>query len=86
MSLHRIADVVNSLVNDKGWDDNVPVCVIERASCPDQRIIRTRLKHVVEAIEKAGSRPPGLLVTGYACEVIEKLDENEKWRVEEGIQ
>lgn len=85
MSLHRIKDVVKALVEDKKWDENVPVCVIERASCPDQRVIRTRLKDVAEAIEAAGSRPPGLLVTGYACEVIEKLGD-EKWKIEEGIQ
>lgn len=85
MSLHRIRDVVHSLVNDKKWKEDVPVCVIERASCPDQRIIRTRLKDVADAIEAAGSRPPGLLVTGYACEVIEKLSPDERWRIEEGI-
>lgn len=85
MSLHRIGEVVAELRDKKGWDVNVPCCVIERASCPDQRIIRTRLRDVAEAIEAAGSRPPGLLVTGYACEVIEKLGDDEKWRIEEGI-
>lgn len=83
MALHRIGNVVEALAN-KGWDLSVPCCVIERASCPDQRIIRTRLRDVAEALEAAGSRPPGLLVTGYACEVIEKLG-SEKWRIEEGL-
>lgn len=84
MALHRIDNVVAALEN-KGWDLNVPCCVIERASCPDQRIIRTRLKDVVAAIESVGSRPPGLLVTGYACEVIVKIDKDERWRIEEGL-
>ncbi|CAN6628620.1 uroporphyrinogen-III C-methyltransferase [Trichomonascus vanleenenianus] len=84
MALHRIDSVVEALVREKKWDPSVPCCVIERASCPDQRIIRTRLQHVAEAIESAGSRPPGLLVVGYSCEVIEKLS-SEKWTIEEGL-
>lgn len=84
MALHRIESVVKGL-EDKGWDLNVPCCVIERASSPDQRIIRTRLKDVAAAIESVGSRPPGLLVTGFACEVIVKLGKDERWRIEEGL-
>lgn len=83
MSLHRIDQIVTELTDKKGWDENVPCCVIERANCPDQRIIRSRLKHIVKAIEESGSRPPGLLVTGYACEIIVKLGVDEKWRVEQ---
>lgn len=86
MSLHRIGDVVKELVEGKGWDVSVPCCVIERASCPDQRVIRTRLRDVAEALEAAGSRPPGLLVTGRACEVLVKLRDDERWRIEEGLQ
>lgn len=84
MALHRIDKVVEAL-QEKGWDLDVPCCVIERASCPDQRVIRTRLRDVAAAIEFAGSRPPGLLVTGFACEVIVKLDKGERWRIEEGL-
>ena len=51
-------------------DENLPVAIVERASCPDQRVIRTTLSKVGDAVEACGSRPPGLLVTGYACEVI----------------
>lgn len=83
MALHRIQKVVDALVETKGWDINVPCAVIERSSCPDQRVIRTTLKNVAEAIEACGSRPPGLLVTGYSCEVIEKHDQ--KWIVEDGL-
>lgn len=86
MSLHRVVDLIPNLIKEKGWDPELPVAVVERASCPDQRIIRTRLGDVAEAVEANGSRPPGLLVTGYACEVIEKakIEGNSKWTVEEG--
>lgn len=84
MALHRIGDIVQALV-DKGWDIDVPTVTIERASCPDQRIIRTTLRHIAEAIEQLGSRPPGLLVIGYACQVIKQLPADKKWMVEEGL-
>ncbi|MCJ1341265.1 hypothetical protein MMC09_006561 [Bachmanniomyces sp. S44760] len=71
------------------WPLNTPCAVIERASCPDQRIIRTTLEHVVAAIEEEGSRPPGLLVVGWSCHVLaspedEGKGEGKKWVVEEG--
>lgn len=64
---------------------NTPCAVIERASCPDQRVIRTTLEHVAEAIESEGSRPPGLLVVGRACEVLFQREKGRAWVVEEGF-
>lgn len=68
------------------WPLDTPCAVIERASCPDQRVIRTTLARVVEAIEEEGSRPPGLLVVGRACDALSKLEEGKAWAVEEGFR
>ncbi|KAI0384467.1 uroporphyrin-III C-methyltransferase [Hypomontagnella monticulosa] len=68
------------------WPRNTPCAVIERASCPDQRVIRTTLDRVVEAIEQEGSRPPGLLVVGRACEFLNKPEKGRAWSVEEGFR
>lgn len=67
------------------WPRSTPCAVIERASCPDQRVIRTTLAAVAEAIEQEGSRPPGLLVVGCACEFLNKLENGRAWSVEEGF-
>lgn len=85
MALHRLSDVVGWL-HDAGWRMDFPCAIIERASCPDQRVIRTTLDHVVEAFEILGSRPPGILVTGKSCEVIEQVPEGKSWVVHEGFQ
>ena len=66
------------------YPPSTPCAVIERASCPDQRIIRTTLEYVCAAVEDEGSRPPGLLVVGAVCEVLEKRPQ--KWVVEDGFQ
>ena len=71
------------------WPLDTPCAVIERASCPDQRVIRTTLRHVAEAIEQEGSRPPGLLVVGRACEVLFTPPGEEggrSWTVEDGFK
>lgn len=85
MALHRLGDLITSLVNEKKqWPKETPCAVIERASCHDQRVIRTTLEHVCTAVEEEGSRPPGLLVVGKACEVLWKSQQ--KWTVEDGFK
>ncbi|KAG0633482.1 tetrapyrrole methylase [Tuber brumale] len=81
MALHRLGDMVRDL-EKKGWPMELPCAVIERASCSDQRIVRSTLENVCFAVEEVGSRPPGLIVVGWACEVVKKLD-GKKWIVEE---
>jgi uroporphyrin-III C-methyltransferase len=85
MALHRLEALRDSLTAHKPapWPATTPCAVIERASCPDQRVIRTTLEYVTAAVEEEGSRPPGLLVVGLACEVLEKTPQ--KWVVEEGF-
>nr|OQO29899.1 hypothetical protein B0A51_03495 [Rachicladosporium sp. CCFEE 5018] len=85
MALHRLTALRDSLLEHKSapWPASTPCAVIERASCPDQRVIRSTLEHVTAAVEEEGSRPPGLLVVGHACEVLEKSPQ--RWVVEEGF-
>lgn len=83
MALHRIVDLIPHLITEKKWAADLPVAIVERASCPDQRIIRTTLAKAPAAVEALGSRPPGLFVAGYACGVLSPLL-NEDWVVEEG--
>jgi len=71
-------------VAKRPWPPSTPCAVLERASCPDQRIIRSTLEHVVQAVEVEGSRPPGLLVIGACCEVLQGTG-GSRWVVEEGF-
>ena len=97
MALHRLASLVDSLTgvvppeaspdhytNTNPWPVTTPCAVIERASCPDQRVMRSTLEHVVAAVEEEGSRPPGLLVVGWSCEVL-KGTGGARWVVEDGF-
>ncbi len=85
MALHRLQDLVTNLTDraTSPYPKSTPCAVIERASCPDQRVVRTTLEYVNAAVEEEGSRPPGLLVVGNACEVLKKCEM--KWVVEDGF-
>lgn len=85
MALHRLGDLVSSL-RGKGWPADLPCAVVERASCPDQRVIRSSLEHVCAAVEEEGSRPPGLLVVGRACTVLAGPEAGQRWVVEDGFE
>ena len=97
MALHRLSSLVDALTgsnatlhpNDEKsmrnhWPIETPCSVIERASCSDQRVIRSTLKDICEAVEEEGSRPPGLLVLGWSCHILKDLKGLGKWIVEEG--
>lgn len=70
MALHRIVELIPHMIGDKLWPADLPVAIVERASCPDQRVIRTTLGQAPAAVEALGSRPPGLFIAGHACSVL----------------
>ncbi|KAI9927956.1 hypothetical protein ASPWEDRAFT_113428 [Aspergillus wentii DTO 134E9] len=95
MALHRLSALVESLTTPAAdnsssrprtpWPKKTPCAIIERASCADQRVIRSTLEHVCKAFETEGSRPPGLLVVGASCHVLHQ-QKDQKWAVEEGYR
>lgn len=94
MALHRLSALVNSLTTHSPedsthsrtlWPKETPCAIVERASCPDQRVVRSTLEHICLAFEEAGSRPPGLLVVGASCHVLHRPAQGQKWVIEEGF-
>ncbi|KAJ5396881.1 Siroheme synthase domain 3 [Penicillium cosmopolitanum] len=94
MALHRLSALIESLTGFPAedtersralWPKNTPCAIVERASCPDQRVIRSTLENICLAFEEAGSRPPGLLVVGASCHVLHSPQDGQKWVIEEGF-
>lgn len=98
MALHRLSALIDSLTKPfveecdclprsrTLWPVETPCAIIERASCSDQRVIRSTLEHVCQAFEAEGSRPPGLLVVGASCHVLHKPSDGQQWIVEDGFR
>lgn len=86
MSIKRIVDILPILIDEKKWPKELPVAIVERASCGDERVIKTRLGSLANVCGKIESRPPGLIITGWACDVYTKLNEDEEFRIiESGV-
>ncbi|KAH3900192.1 uroporphyrinogen-III C-methyltransferase SCDLUD_003163 [Saccharomycodes ludwigii] len=94
MALHRAELLVDELVNKRNWDFNAPTAIIERASCPDQRVTRTKLGDLADVVKEIGSRPPGLIVIGDSVNALinnndnlegrEKVNEDQLYTINEG--
>jgi precorrin-4/cobalt-precorrin-4 C11-methyltransferase len=61
--------VVKELI-DAGWSQDTPVVVVYKASWPDQKVVRTTLENLDDAMRKNAIRKQAMILTGWA------LDEN----------
>jgi uroporphyrin-III C-methyltransferase len=63
MGVRRLADIVGALL-EAGLDPETPAAAIERATRPDQRHLRAPVRHLADAVERAGIRAPAIVVIG----------------------
>lgn len=59
--------VVNELL-EAGWSEETPVAVVQRATWPDQKVVRTTLRHLDEEMRKAGIRSHAMILAGWALD------------------
>jgi precorrin-4/cobalt-precorrin-4 C11-methyltransferase len=62
LSIHEIDRVVEQLL--KGYGEDTPVAVVEKASWPEERKIVGRLGNISEKVKKAGIKRQALIVVG----------------------
>ncbi len=62
LSVGMIEKVRDELL--EGYDGETPFVVIERASWPEQKIVRGTLKEIAELVQKAGIRKTALIYVG----------------------
>lgn len=51
-----------------GWQDDTPVAVIQRATWPDQKIVRTTLVNLDDDMRKNGIRKHAMILAGWALD------------------
>jgi precorrin-4/cobalt-precorrin-4 C11-methyltransferase len=59
--------VVNELLA-AGWSEETPVAVVQRATWPDQKIVRSTLRHLDEDMRQAGIRSHAMILAGWALD------------------
>ncbi|UFJ41479.1 precorrin-4 C(11)-methyltransferase [Brevibacillus humidisoli] len=59
--------VVKELL-EAGWSEETPVAVVQRASWPDQVMVRTTLRHLDAEMGKHGIRSHAMILAGWALD------------------
>ncbi len=72
MGIARLPQVVELLITG-GRDPETPAAVIERGATPAQRMVKAPLKDLPAEVEKAGLKPPALIVVGKTVAMSEGL-------------
>jgi len=62
LSVHAISGVVDQL--GEGYAPDTPVAVVQKASWPDQKIVRGTLKDIAEKVKEAGISKTALIIVG----------------------
>ncbi len=72
MGVTRLPQVVEQLIAG-GRDPQTPAALIERGATPAQKMVRATLNTIVSEAEKAGIKPPALIVVGDTVGLSETL-------------
>ena len=67
LSIKMIAEVVDDLI-DGGFTPNTPIAVVERASWPDEKIIRGTLATIEEQIKSEEVERTAMIVVGHCLD------------------
>lgn len=70
MGVAKLAEIVRVMTEDEDYPGHLPMCIIERATMADQRIISSTLNDIVNAMSSpriGPQRPPGMMVIGWTC-------------------
>jgi precorrin-4/cobalt-precorrin-4 C11-methyltransferase len=71
VALFLSATLAKKVVNEfkeAGWSDDTPVAVVQRATWPDQKIVRTTLARLPEDLREAGIRMHAMILAGWALD------------------
>ncbi len=63
---------------EAGWAPNTPVAVVQRATWPDEKIIRSTLEHLIRDMGKAHISSHAMILAGWAIDP--SLLEHDKYR------
>ncbi len=64
LSVHMLSEVVQELIAG-GYDRTTPIAIVQKASWPEQRIIRATLETIVERLEKEPVMRTAMIVVSH---------------------
>jgi len=88
MGVARLKEMTQTMMK-MGYPEYLPTCVIERGTMPDQRVIRSTVGGIADAMSDpriGPQRPPGMMVVGWCCLGVAKGVEGVSEDEGEGLQ
>lgn len=74
MGVSRLPEISHTLL-EQGLDPLLPVAIVERASCPEERITLHRLSTLAETARRVGVHSPAMLLIGHVLDAVHPLPE-----------
>jgi uroporphyrin-III C-methyltransferase len=71
MAVGRIPQLRDDLCAQRGYPEDTPVAVVERATHADQRVTRSTLGALAAAAAAAGIESPAVIIVGAVCTALE---------------
>lgn len=67
LSVHMLDGVIEELIKG-GYEHNTPVAIVQKASWPDQKIIRGTLSNIADEVKKSGVDRTAMIVVGHCLD------------------
>jgi len=83
MAVGRLRVLCERLVNLANYPTDTPVGIIERAGCPNQRIVIGNMETIADISEKHNIQAPSTIVVGKVVDVL--LEKDESGMVTQGL-
>lgn len=77
MGIKNLPNITQKLI-ENGRDPQTPVAVVRWASTPDQHSVQGTLETITGVVEKAGIKPPALVIVGEVVKLRKTIDWYEK--------
>lgn len=70
MSVGRVRAVARTLIDENGFPEDCPALVVEKASCPEQRIVIGDLTDIADLVDRHEIKPPSTIIFGQSVRVL----------------
>jgi len=70
MAVGRLRELCQRLIEKANYPSNIPVAVVEKAGCPDQRTVVGDMTTIADLAEQHNVKPPSTIVVGDVVNVL----------------
>ncbi len=73
MGMKNLSHIREKLIIEKNFPSDIPVGIVTWGTRPEQRVVTAPLSRITEEIERAGLKPPAIIIMGGVVSLREKL-------------